>query len=405
MSTDMKPEDLQSRLHTAIERGELETVRELLAAGADPNATVEGKAPLDQVPHRADDIQAELIVAGAWSPDLIHSMVWAVGTHRVDVVRRLIERHADVNVATRMGTPIHYAASNGDLEIVQLLVEAEADPDVGNSIAVPLLAAIGGGHEEVALCLLEAEADPMNGQMPALVKAAAEGCERVVQWLLDHDADVHATARHIVVNDSVMKAQLNNSGRRLFGAMELMTQQAEGAAPGDLQAKLQRLTAAEPERVEPIVMKDVQALHVAARMGRTEIISALLAAGADASARDGEGKRPRECAEAGEHPDAIARLGQIEPAPASPDFRLLMAAEQGDVEAMRAALGDGASTSARDVRRDTRTRTPLLVAVAAGQRAAVTLLLEAGADPNEAEQRATLDANQRAFVGADFEGF
>ena len=340
-------DELLRRLHAAIADGDLEVVRQQLAAGADPNGEHEGKTPLDRVPHRADEIRAELIGAGAWQASLVRAMVWAVGTHRVELVQQLIEAQADLNMASPCGTPVGYAARNGDLEIVRCLLEAGADPDVGSSLAVPVNAALDKGHEEVALCLLEGGADPLCDP-PAIAKAAATGSVQVVQWLVESGADVDAVAERIVVMP----------------------------APSEL------------DRQSPIVIEGSRALHVACRMGHPEIVRLLLKGGADPFAPDGMGRSPREHAEDGRNADVVAALAAYDESAGSrsANQRLLVAAEEGDLDGINAALAEGARTSARDTRADTRTRTPLLLAVMAGQAEAVELLLAAGANPNVSEE-------------------
>ncbi|MEM7090445.1 MAG: ankyrin repeat domain-containing protein, partial [Pseudomonadota bacterium] len=71
---------------------------------------------------------------------------------------------------------------------------------------------------------------------------------------------------------------------------------------------------------------------------------------------------------------------------------------------MRAALNKGGSTSARDPRKDTRSATPLLLAVTHGHEPAVALLLEAGADPDEAEERVEVTSTMEALYAPQYRG-
>jgi uncharacterized protein len=66
------------------------------------------------------------------------------------------------------------------------------------------------------------------------------------------------------------------------------------------------------------------------------------------------------------------------------DARLLEAARTGDTEGVRAALAGGASVGARD----TRLRTPLLLASLNDQVEAAAVLVAAGADPDAQDDRA-----------------
>ena len=124
---------MEQQLIQAIESRDLERVRELLAAGANPNARKGDRTALQLVPHRADEIKWALIEAGAEDAELVHSLVAAIGPGRAKIVYKiLIERGADVNVLTHSGTPIQVAARQGYTEIADLLIAAGADVDASS---------------------------------------------------------------------------------------------------------------------------------------------------------------------------------------------------------------------------------------------------------------------------------
>lgn len=88
----------------AIAAKDLGRVEELLAAGANPNARKGDKTAYQLVPRGADEIKCALIEAGAEDSELRHALVWVICTGRIETVRVLIEKGADVNVSTYSGT-------------------------------------------------------------------------------------------------------------------------------------------------------------------------------------------------------------------------------------------------------------------------------------------------------------
>jgi ankyrin repeat protein len=76
-----------------------------------------------------------------------------------ELARKLIERNADVN---KTGwTPLHYAATNGQVAIMELLLENHAyiDAESPNG-TTPLMMAAQYGTRDAVKLLLEAGADP-----------------------------------------------------------------------------------------------------------------------------------------------------------------------------------------------------------------------------------------------------
>ena len=98
-------------LHWAVDRGHTETVRALIAAGADVNAQNErGYPPLH----------------------------WAASRGHTETVRALIELRAEVNARDEHGsTPLYRAAQFGHTEIVSLLEAAAAAGGVEETKAEP----------------------------------------------------------------------------------------------------------------------------------------------------------------------------------------------------------------------------------------------------------------------------
>jgi len=92
-------------IQDAAMKGNIEAVKQHLAAGTDVNAKEDGKYGTSL--HRAAD-------AG----------------HK-EIAELLIAKGADVNASISMGTPLHYAARSGHKEIVELLIAEGADVNAG----------------------------------------------------------------------------------------------------------------------------------------------------------------------------------------------------------------------------------------------------------------------------------
>ena len=154
----------------ACKAGELETVRDSLTQGADPNA-------VDQY---------------GWPP-----VVGAAFYGHVAVCQVLI--NADANLEARApdgATPLCIAAQQGNAELAALLLAHRAAvdaprPKYGDT---PLCIAAQQGNAEVAALLLKhgaaVDAADNNGQTP-LSMAAQLGHPELVALLVDNGADVH----------------------------------------------------------------------------------------------------------------------------------------------------------------------------------------------------------------------
>ena len=109
-------------IHDAAENGNIEAVKQHLAAGTDVNAKGGGgRTPL----HDA-----------------------AYGGHR-EIAELLIAEGADVNAKEEgVGTPLHYAANNGHMEVVELLIANDVDVNAMGVGETPLDWAIRRKHPE-----------------------------------------------------------------------------------------------------------------------------------------------------------------------------------------------------------------------------------------------------------------
>ena len=118
----------------------------------------------------------------------------------IAAVRALLRQGSDVNAAQGDGmTALHWAAQHGNAELAAIVIEAGADVAAGTRIGshTPLHIASRGGHTDVVALLLEAGADvsaqAANSDVTALhFAAAAAGGEAITTALLERGADPNA---------------------------------------------------------------------------------------------------------------------------------------------------------------------------------------------------------------------
>lgn len=169
------------RLSEAIEAGDLETVRALVA---DDPSLADSRAVILAKYRWEHEIAAELVAAGRPLDVFAASAV-----DRVDRARELLA--ADPGAATAVAddgfTPLHLAAYFGAVETARVLLAAGADPDAvaANPTRVrPLHSAAAGRHAEIVRMLLDAGADPaaeQEGGYTALTSAERNGDEDIAE--------------------------------------------------------------------------------------------------------------------------------------------------------------------------------------------------------------------------------
>lgn len=216
----------------AINRRDIESVRKMLADGADPNARVRddyhGERPILQfaVGSKFTEAVEALLKAGAdanaamtgglgarGGVTALHSAIWGTtgkGSEedRLKIVDMLLKAGANPNAVNQNGdnTPLHDAASGGFYEIVQRLIEGGATFKTWPTGGSPPLTAVvnfgnapeGQKQERVAELLLELGA-PVDGEtatgLTALMTAATGGSDNLISLYLNHGADVSHRAR------------------------------------------------------------------------------------------------------------------------------------------------------------------------------------------------------------------
>ena len=195
-----------SKFIQAVEKGELEIVKEMLDSGLDPNTRMEDTSyPLilaAQNGHTA--VVAELLDSGA-NIDATDSknttaLYSASSNRHADVVKVLLEHNADSNIGLELGsgfsglTPLMEAAYEGYSECVELLLQNGADVNATTRDGVSaLMRAAEKNHPDCITLLLEKGADvnakDTCGITPLMWAAGFGGDVKATQLLLDAGAD------------------------------------------------------------------------------------------------------------------------------------------------------------------------------------------------------------------------
>ena len=346
-------------LHRAAKYGHAHIARVLLERGADAGAQREG------------DGDFPLHIAATEGHD--------------EVVRVLLDHGAGVDTPNAEGkTPLHRAAKYGRLTSVSLLLAAGADCEARRGDGdTPLLLAVSEGLVEVAVLLLDGGANlearsEADGETP-LLRAVHLGKLPMAELLLkrgafidarrgrddksSHDLARHGMERLLTVHHIHEAAKCEREGTPqllacLAAGVDPNKRDELGNSPLFYAATAAAVRALVAAGADPRIHSAFEAsdgitpLHVASVLGRTEVINALIAAGAE--------------------PDATSISG---------DTSLHQAALNGWPASCTALLDGGASVDARD----SAGRSPLHRAARFGGAAQVEcakVLLARGADPN-----------------------
>ena len=161
--------DGQTPLILAATMGDLQTVKKLLQARADPNIpNAGGTTALFRALAKNHDDVADAIVndprldLNARGLNRVTALIAYVSRDREEEVRKLVERGADVKLQDADGdAALHVAARNGNIRVVELLVAKGADVNARNKVGgTPLMWTAVYGHEEATRFLLDHGADP-----------------------------------------------------------------------------------------------------------------------------------------------------------------------------------------------------------------------------------------------------
>ena len=295
----------RTALHFAANGGQTQVVQWLLDRGANlESRTVSFESPLMYAGLGCRAGTAKLLLDRGADVYVLNRKAWNVQMFAVQFHCAELEallQHAgayapkpdDSHVRTIHATadaPLHVAAQAGDLAIVAALLGAGHDVNAQDSNAVtPLYLAAQNGRAEVARLLIGrgAEVDVRAPyDITPLWIAAQNGHADVVRLLIAQGARVN-------VRKAYARMLVDSSRRETYRL-------SDGAGASTL--TLEGVTL-----VERTDWSNASALYIAAASGHTEVVAALLGAGAKPDEVTAFGWTPLRAAQAGGH-DAIVQL-------------------------------------------------------------------------------------------------
>ncbi|XP_026425973.1 ankyrin-2-like isoform X1 [Papaver somniferum] len=195
LDIDVKDNHGVTPLSYGAVKGQLNTVEYLLEKGANPDGSNDPNSTANTPLHYAvlggdRKIQTLLLSNGIRINVATRSgtaLSYAAVLGQVDAVKVLLDHHADPNVEMLgVVTPVNSTIINNSLQIMDLLLQAGADPNAKSCGFAPLILAVNYGLTQFVVRLLEAGADPnvtdIKG-MTAVENAAKEGSNEIVEIL------------------------------------------------------------------------------------------------------------------------------------------------------------------------------------------------------------------------------
>lgn len=178
-------------LAVAASSGRADPLRRLIAAGAAVNATVhDGSTALSLASARSSTTAVELLLAAKADPDLDKPLLNAVRYGRTDIVRKLLEAGAKIDLHDSDGHGLlHQAAMQGAEETFKLLMDngAELDQRDRRHGFTPLQWAVHYNRQQMVEFLLERGADSQikNNNGHTALQIARERSNSAIAYLLE----------------------------------------------------------------------------------------------------------------------------------------------------------------------------------------------------------------------------
>ena len=429
-------------LMLACEEGEKDAINVLLNAGADLNiADAGGDICLHYAARRywsTEGFQAIIshgVDVNATNKKNENALMLACKNKKKDVINVLLNAGADPNIVDVDGdTCLHNAArSYCSTEVLQAIISHGIDVNATNKKNVTaLMIACEEGKKDAINVLLNAGADPNIADVDGdtcLHNAARSYCStEVLQAIISHGGDVNATNKK---NENALMLACKNKKEDVINVLlnagtDLNIADADGdtclhnAARSYCSTEVLQAIISHGVDVNATNKKNENALILACKNKKEDVINVLLDAGADPNIADADGDTYLHYAARGywstEVLQAILSQGVDVNATNKKNVTALMiACEKGEKDVINVLLNAGADTNIADGDGDTclhfaaqtdcstevlqailshgvdvnatnkKNVTALMIACEKGKKDAINVLLNAGADPNIAD--------------------
>lgn len=177
--------------------------------------------------------------------------------------------------------PLQIASEFGQIEAVRELLNANANVNYVNkrSGSTALIKASANGHAEIVGLLLEKRADVnvMPLSFNALMIACIEDHSQVVEKLIEAKADVNSVIERDGTTPLMLAAQYGK-----FKVVKKLIKKKADVSSIDYRGKSAMFFAKDHENIKGVLQKRlVKRLNLAAKEGKIELLSKLVAAGAE----------------------------------------------------------------------------------------------------------------------------
>ena len=264
-------------LYAAAAHADPAMAAKLLAAGADANTPLmSGETPLMEAARRGNLATVRALLANKAHPDARESnggqtaLMWAVSQRQSAVVEALLGGGADVHAGSKTGfTPLMFAAQTGDADTTRVLLRAGArpnDPQPKTGLT-PLMIASAMAHVEAVDLMLD------HGANPNLVDT--NGYSSLHRVVRDSDYGINPGSRDAVM--TIVKSLLKHGANPDIRLIQDKEKAAEEIKNGNVQIEGKRSAVT----VNEIVLQGAPPIFLAAEVNNLDVIKVLVEAGAD----------------------------------------------------------------------------------------------------------------------------